>query len=238
MDHDANNFDLHATGRPNGNSTPRRRKGDFLDHTGRGPATHRLTMDMARAELFAAMIAKSRAGTFVEVADLLAGMYMYEWDRLAKYWDDEDKVETYLQQICRISPQRWHHWIEIHHTKAEAEHAPKKWASKLGDMRTNLGTKLRTLATRERRKKRGDGSKAAPRLPHSAELMAVWAAAEATAPATDTVDGRVLPVLTLECVLYAIASRTGSEIGHRLVASGLKVSELENEARNPRHAPR
>ena len=68
--------------------------------------------------------------------------------------------------------------------------------------------------------------------------MAVWAAAEAMAPSTDAIDGRVLPVLTLECVLYAIASRTGSEIGHRLVASGLKVSELENEARNPKHAPR
>jgi hypothetical protein len=241
VEHDANNFNLHDTGRPNGNSTPRRRKGDFLDHTGRGPATHRLTMDMARAEGLAAMIAKSRAGTFVEVADLLAGMYMYEWDRLSKYWDDEDKVESYLQQICRISPQRWHHWIEIHHKQAEAENAPKKWTSrltKLGDMRTNLGTKLRTLATRERRKKNGEPSKTAPKLPHSAELMAVWAAAEATAPSTDTVEGRVLPVLTLECVLYAIASRTGSEIGHRLVASGLKVSELESEARNPKHAPR
>ncbi|MGD0307248.1 MAG: hypothetical protein ABSC71_20675, partial [Candidatus Acidiferrales bacterium] len=60
----------------------------------------------------------------------------------------------------------------------------------------------------------------------------------AAAPTTDIVDGRVIPVLTLECVLFAIASRTNSEIGHRLVAAGLKLGELETEARRPRHAPR
>ncbi len=83
--------------------------------------SHRLTMDMSRAASLANMIAHSRAASVVEVADLLAGMYMYEWDRLAKYWDDEDKVEEYLQQICRISPQRWHYWIEFHHKQILAD---------------------------------------------------------------------------------------------------------------------
>jgi hypothetical protein len=51
------------------------------------------------------------------------------------------------------------------------------------------------------------------------------------------VEGRMIPILTCECVLLAIAKRTDSEIGHRLVAAGLNVGELEQAARNPRHAP-
>ena len=141
-------------------------------------------MDMARAESLATMMAHSRAASAVEVADLLAGMYMYEWDRLAKYWDDEEKVEPYLQQICRISPQRWHYWIEFHHKQRAAEIEPKKWKLPLGAKKS---------------------SSAEPKLAHSAELMAIWAAAEAAAPTSDMVDGRVIPVLTLECVLFAIA---------------------------------
>jgi hypothetical protein len=200
-----------------GKSAPKRRAGDLALVAGAPVPSHRLTMDMARAESLASMIAHSRAATVVEVADLLAGMYMYEWDRLAKYWDDEDTVETYLQQICRISPQRWHYWIEFHHKQIAAENVPKKWKLPLG-------------------KKKEDAAE--PKLAHSAELMTVWAAAEAASPTTDMVDGRMIPVLTLECVLFAIASRTNSEIGHRLVAAGLKVGALESAARNPRHAPR
>ncbi len=178
---------------------------------------HRLTMDMARAETLACMMAHSRAASKVEVADLLAGMYMYEWDRLSKYWEDEEKVETYLQQICRISPQRWHYWIQFHHQQKTAELKPMKWKWPAG-------------------KKKSAGS--SPRLPYSTELLAVFAAAEAASPTSEINGGRLIPVLTMECVLFSIASRTDSEIGHRLVAAGLKLGALEEEARNPRHAPR
>jgi hypothetical protein len=202
-----------------GIKTPKRKAGEVALVEGAGTLpSHRLTMDMARAESLASMMAHSRAAIAVEVADLLAGMYMYEWDRLAKYWDDEEKVEAYLQQICRISPQRWHYWIEFHHGQIAADNEPKKWKLPIGA--------------------RKEKEEAAPKLPHSAELLAVWAAAEAAAPTTDIVDGLAIPVLTLECALFAIASRTNSEIGHRLVASGLKLGELEEEARRPRHAPR
>ncbi|MGD0304996.1 MAG: hypothetical protein ABSC71_09225 [Candidatus Acidiferrales bacterium] len=116
-----------------GVKTPKRRDGDLalVDGAGAVPS-HRLTMDMARAESLASMMAHSRAATTVEVADLLAGMYIYEWDRLSKYWDDEEKVEPYLQQICRISPQRWHYWIEFHHRQIAVENEPKKWKLPIG----------------------------------------------------------------------------------------------------------
>jgi hypothetical protein len=207
-----------------------RRKGDKLASSGLGsgvgtqrwggarPAAvaHRLTKDLARSESLAAMLAHSRAASAVEVADLLAGMYIYDWERLAKYWPEQDGIEEYLQQICRISPQRWHYWIEFYDEQRRGEEKPTKWQW-----------------PRPAKSPETDGKP----LPRSSELNVLLKSAEELAPAHDVVEGRMIPILTCECVLLAIAKRTDSEIGHRLVAAGLNVGELEQAARNPRHAP-
>jgi hypothetical protein len=180
------------------------------------PVSHRLTMDLSRAESLAAMLAHSRAASVVEVADLLAGMYIYDWERLSKYWEEQDGIEEYLQQICRISPQRWHYWIEFYDQRRRGDEKPPKWQW-----------------PRPAKNPDADGKP----LARSGELTALLKSAEEIAPAHDVLEGRSIPILTCECVLLAIAKRTESEIGHRLVASGLNISELEQAARNPRHAP-
>lgn len=180
------------------------------------PVAHRLTKDLARAERLATMLAHSRAAGAVEVADLLAGMYIYDWERLSRYWPEQNAIEEYLRQICRISPQRWHHWIQFYDQQRYADENQGKWRW------------LRPGAAAEKDDKP---------LARSAELTALLKSAEEIAPAHDAVEGRSIPILTCECVLFAIAKRTDSEIGHRLVASGLNVVELEQAARNPRHAP-
>jgi hypothetical protein len=178
--------------------------------------SHRLTKDLARAESLAEMLAHSRAANAVEVADLLAGMYIYDWERLSKYWPEQDGIETFLQQICRISPQRWHHWIEFYDQQRRGDERQANWPwPRPGKTPSTDG---QTLA-------------------RSSELLALLKSAEEIAPAYDQLEGRSIPILTCECVLLAIAKRTDSEIGHRLVASGLNVAELEQAARNPRHAP-
>src|SRR6202453_3902834 len=88
---------------------------------------HRLTKDLSRAETLANMLAQSRAAQAVEVADLLAGMYIYDWERLSKYWEDQDNIEQYLQQICRISPQRWHHWIQFYDQQRHRDDNAAPW---------------------------------------------------------------------------------------------------------------
>jgi hypothetical protein len=162
--------------------------------------SHRVTKDLERSETLAGMLAHSRASRTVEVADLLAGMYIYEWENLAKFWDQQDEVEAFLQQICRISPQRW----------------PKGLKAATGKAAKPNGAPLR----------------------RSAELQNILKTAEELSPARDFVDGRAIPILTCECVLLAIAKKTDSEIGHRLVATGLNVTSLEESARNPKHAPK
>jgi hypothetical protein len=180
------------------------------------PVAHRLTKDLSRAESLAEMLAHSRAASSVEVADLLAGMYIYDWERLSKYWPEQDGIEEYLQQICRISPQRWHYWIEFYDQQRRGDEKPPKW--QWPRPTKSLEADAKPLA-------------------RSGELTALLKIAEEMAPAHDVLDGRNIPILTCECVLLAITKRTDSEIGHRLVASGLNVAELEQAARNPRHAP-
>ena len=65
------------------------------------------------------MLAHSRASQVVEISDLVAGMYLYDWDRLSKYWEYEDheRVEDLLRTICRISPERWNYWIQLYDKK-------------------------------------------------------------------------------------------------------------------------
>lgn len=177
-------------------------------------ATHRLTRDLARSEQMAEMVAKSRAANLVEVADMLAGMYIYDWERLSKYWKEPDGVEAFLQQICRISPQRWHYWIENYDRKRHTAEAKKLMG-----------------------RRRFDPPPEGPRPAQSHELTAILRKAEEIAPHHDRSDERAIPILTCECVLLCIAKEPDSEIAHRLVASGLDLGELEKEARFPRHAP-
>ncbi len=198
------------------------------EDVGKAPGTdgtvvsHRVTKDLERSETLASMLAHSRASRTVEVADLLAGMYIYEWENLSKFWEQQDDVETFLQQICRISPQRWHHWIEFYDQQRHTKGPRKIWQLPKG----------LKAATGKAAKPNG-----AP-LRRSAELQNILKTAEELSPARDFVDGRAIPILTCECVLLAIAKKTDSEIGHRLVATGLNVTSLEESARNPKHAPK
>jgi hypothetical protein len=184
--------------------------------------SHRVTKDLERSETLASMLAHSRASRTVEVADLLAGMYIYEWENLSKFWEQQDQVETFLQQICRISPQRWHHWIEFYDQQRNTKEPRKIWQLPKG---------LKAAKGKV-------GQRNGAPLVRSAELQNVLKTAEELTPARDFVDGRAIPILTCECVLLAIAKKTDSEIGHRLVATGLNVTRLEESARNPKHAPK
>ena len=168
------------------------------------------------------MLAQSRAAAVVDVADFLAGMYIYEWDRLSRFWEEDGEIEGLLQRICQISPQRWHCWIEFYDaSRKDSEKKP------------GIFDALR----KESEKKPKKGAKKTEPLPRSAELDLVLRNSEAIAPHHDTVNGREIPILTSECVLLCIAFNDGSELGRRLRETGLDITLLERAARNPRHAP-
>ncbi|HXZ14270.1 MAG TPA: hypothetical protein VEG64_17925 [Candidatus Sulfotelmatobacter sp.] len=162
------------------------------------------------------MLATSRAAAFIDVADYLAGIYIYDWERLSKFWEDQDAICEYLQRICRISPESWHLWIEFYDKERRGEDRAKP--------RKFIGAA-------------SDGASARSPLGFSRDLAAVLKRAEAIAPHRDTFDGRAIPILTTECVLLSIVWNAESQIGRKVLETGLDVARLEQAARHPRHAP-
>jgi hypothetical protein len=179
---------------------------------------HRLTLELQRAEKFAAMLAHSRSSQTIEISDYLAGMYICNWEHLSEYWADRNReeVEGLLQKICRISPQRWHSWIEMYDRQLQ-EDKEQRWHLFRYRKKSNV---------------------AATPLQPSAALRAVLEQASRIAPAYDRSEGRSIPILNTECVLLSIVRTPGSEISRKLALTGLDVSRLEREVLVPRRRPR
>lgn len=187
-------------------------------------AERRLTVGFARASQLAGMVAKSRAARQIEIADILAGMYIYEWERLSKFWDDREPVEEFLRRICSITPQRWNHWIELYDQQRRQEEADLTSPWRRLMQRANSATSDKT----------GDDEG----LPYSSELEEVLRAAAEISPFRDGQGGQSIPVLTAECVLLCIARNAESEVGRSLRETGPDLPALERAARDPRRTPR
>jgi hypothetical protein len=167
------------------------------------------------------MLASSRASCVVEVSDMLAGMYMYGWERLSRYWnaEDQDRIEPFLRKICRISPQRWHYWIQYYDRLRRS-----------GEDRGNWLPMLRRPFQKDEAEK--------PPIRRSADLIDVLKQAETISPFYDIADQRKIPILTSESVLLSIVRSRSSGIGRKLATSGLNVPQLERDAMSSRRAPR
>ncbi len=182
--------------------------------------SRRITLSLSRAGRFAAMLARSRASVVIEVSDLLAGMYISDWEHLSQYWEDEDleHVEELLRKLCQISPQRWNSWIELYDQEFRDGLGERPWRGKKRDAR-------RTVLA------------ASGPLEKSVALEDVLRQAEQIAPYFDRDGDRKLPVLTTEAVLLCIARSYGTEISRDLAATGIDTVRLEKDALFPRRAP-
>jgi hypothetical protein len=206
-------------------SVPRRYDGIAGESQSEG-SSHRLTLDLSRAMNLATMLASSRASKFIEIPDLLAGLYMYEWDRLSAYWPEENReqVEAMLRDICKISPQRWNYWITLYDEQRKQAEPQPRW-KKLG-------------------KSKPSSAQTRPPAP-STSLKSAFGAAELISPFRDPgrsnekeERGKIpIPVVTAECLLLCITKYTISETGKRLVASGLDIEQLERAVIDPKRSP-
>jgi hypothetical protein len=179
---------------------------------------HRLTLDLSRADKFAAMVANSRASHVIEVPDLLAGMYIHNWDRLSRYWMEEehDRVEEIFRHACQISPARWNSWMQQYDKRRRDS-----------NKRINSLPFLRKL---------GNEPIVEHPLQRSPELNAIFKQAGELAPFHDHSDGRKIPILTSECVLLCIVRNRKSDISRRLAGSGIDVPQLERDALSSRRS--
>lgn len=181
------------------------------------PIQRRLTLDLERAEGLAAMLANSRASEIIEVSDLLAGMYINDWERLSRYWGDLDEIEAFMHQFCKLSPPRWQYWLQYY------------------DEMRNASRRSQSLFARFFKR----NGKTPPAKIHqrSEELDRILAFAAEISPFRDKANGRDVPILTTESVLVAIAKNEDLEISKKLRETGIDVNGLERAARFPKHAP-
>jgi hypothetical protein len=178
--------------------------------------SRRITLSLSRAGRFAAMLARSRASAVIEVSDVLAGMYISDWEHLSQYWEEEDQdhVEEWLRKFCGISPQRWNSWIELYDQERLDGKGEKPW-----------------------RGKKREGHRMNESLQKSVALEDVLRQAEQIAPFYDRDGERKLPILTSEAVLLCIARSYGTEISRNLASSGIDTTKLEKDVLFPRRAP-
>lgn len=172
------------------------------------------------------MLASSRASQFIEITDVLAGLYIYEWDRLADYWPEENRepVEEMLREICQISPQRWNYWITLYDSQRKEAEPQPRWK--------HFG------------KAKEQNRRSSLPVPSTA-LRAVFEAAEWLTPFRDLArsedrkasENEAVPVVTTECILLCIARYTSSEVGKKLTHSGLEIDQLERAVLDPRRSP-
>lgn len=179
------------------------------------PVQRRLTLDLQRAEGLAAMLASSRASEIIEVSDMLAGIYINDWERLSRFWEDSDGIEAFLEQFCKLSESRLQYWLKHYH---ETRHASRRSQSALANVFKRNGKSTEPPAKIHQR---------------SVELDRIFVTAGDLSPRRDHADGREIPVVTVECVLLAIVKNEELEIGRKLRATGLDVKELERTARSP-----
>lgn len=199
------------------------RSGDRRADVNSARIERRLTVGLAHSSRLASMVARSRAARQVEVADMLAGMYIYEWERLSSFWSDHDAIENLLRTICRISPQRWNHWIELYDQQRREQQA-------------EASSPWRRLMERTRSAPIEKGAND-QQLPHSLELEKTLRSAAEISPFRDELAEHAIPVLTSECVLLCIARNHESELSHNLRETGLDIPALERAARDPRRVP-
>jgi hypothetical protein len=200
----------------------------FRKNSGDGRATpeveapRRLTRDLMRAFELAIMVAHSRASETIEVADLLAAMYLDNWEHMKRFWPDTKEIEKTLQKLCEFSPQRWNYWIKTFHETRDG-HSTKKW----------FGVPIPPM----RRSGGDDEIFFGKNFELSEQLKAALKAADRIAPYSDRVGTRTIPIVSSDCVLLCMVKSTTSEIARKLLATGIDLRELEKAARFPKHAP-
>lgn len=166
------------------------------------------------------MLAHDRDEHVIDVADVLAGIYINSLEKIAKYWPDQESVEDFVEEHCRINPQRWDYWIEHFD---QMFRRPKKSFGRIQIRVPALRRKPRSFV--------GIGFQQSP------DLLSAYKFAEGMATSRSDRFGEQLPVVTLESFLLAVVKQS-APISQHLRESGLNLTKLEEDVSHPKRPPR
>jgi len=173
--------------------------------------THVDTRHLRWSNTFAHLIAFVNERDEVFPPDLISGMYVANFDRVAGLWPGGVVVEDFIAEKCGWSEPRWLTWQRWQY---EFEHAPRNFHIPFTSSFITLHRQKRFVGKRFKR---------------SEELKELFSLGEKISPHRADFQGRSLPLLTDEIMLLA-AIRSGQPIGKALAQSGLDTGKLEERA--------
>jgi hypothetical protein len=177
--------------------------------------THTDTRHLRWATVFSALIAFCKNRDELIPSDLLAGIYVANWERVSKFWPQPELFEDFIAEHCDWSEPRWHTWQRWHE---ESRRAPR--SSRFQFRYLHRG-KLKQFG-----KPRLFGS----HFSESPDLKRLFETGERLTPYKVPERGRNLPLLTPEIMLLAFVRTDGIPLGRHLQDNGLMVDKLDEAA--------
>ena len=183
--------------------------------------THVDTRHLRWARTFASLIAFTHQRDELRPPDLIAGIYVANFERVAGFWPRPDLFEDFVAEKCNWSEPRWLTWQRW---EFEFRHAPR-----------NLGVPFTSWFVTLPRKSRFVGR----RFKLSDDWKKLFALGEHITAYRGDFQGRSLPLLTPEVMLLATIRSQQLPIAKALLESRVIVDKVEEAAirhvENPEH---
>jgi hypothetical protein len=164
------------------------------------------------ANMISLAIAHAKQQKEIELRDLIAGIYVANFERILRFWPDAATFEDFVAEHCDWSEHRlvtWERW------NYESQHPPR-----------TISIPFTTRSFQVRRKHTFVGK----RFGWSDDLKRVYATAEEISPNKVAPLGVIVPLITPELFLVATVRTDGIALGTRLRESGIELAALERVA--------
>lgn len=164
------------------------------------------------AKTISMVIAHAKRRKEIQLRDLIAGIYVANFERLLRFWPDAAIFEDFVAEHCDWSEHRimtWDRW------NYESQHPPFT-------LSIPFTASFFQILRRHTITGRWFG--------FSDELKRVYSTAEQLSPNKVTSFGQVVSLITPELFLFATVRTNGIELGTRLKDSGIELGALEQSA--------
>lgn len=166
------------------------------------------------ASVIASVIAHAKQESEIHLGDVIAGIHVTCFERLLRFWPSAAAFEDFVAEHCDWSEHRlttWDRWTfeEMHPGRGTLRIPFSNWSVFLRNSKQRFFGKNFT---------------------QSEQVQKVYATAEALTPNRVTTFGQVVPLITPELFLLAVARTFDVALGKQLAASGLQLDALEQVA--------
>jgi hypothetical protein len=175
--------------------------------------THVVTRHLRWATVFASLIALCKMRDELLPADLLAGIYVANADRVSQFWQHPESFDDLVAEHCDWSEPRW---LTFQRWQDETRHAARRFRFPFGISLVLLRKKNRHLFD--------------SRFTQSAEWKRLFDTGERLTAYKVAWRNGILPLLTPEVMLLAFMRTDETPLGKSLQDSGLMVDRLEQAA--------